>query len=236
MKKKSTTLKIFVTLLFLFAGASVKAQTMNTLADLGAGKAYCPAPTVSLTASSTGATATGYTWTRYEGKQGAIPTGTGVPITGQNTATMTDNPTGTGYFTYYSTSTNATGCISDLSDPVVIYILPAMSVAVTGPATPAYCVGVTPSGITLTATVTTTPTVTETLGYTYQWYKDGTLITGATDPTYTLGAADIATSAATVNYTVKAKFAVPNTCGEVASANSAVTINPLPTKPTVTIN
>jgi hypothetical protein len=237
MKKKSTTLKIFVTLLFLLASASVKAQ-INTLADLGAGKAFCPAPTVSLTATSTGATANGYTWVRYDGKQGATPTGTATPITGQTSATMTDNPTGTGYYTYYSTSTNASGCISDLSDPTVIYVLPALSVAVTPPSTTAYCVGATPpTGMTLTANVTMTPTVTENLGLTYQWYKDGTAIsTNGTSSTYTLGAADVATSAGTVNYTVKVSFAVPNTCTGATSANSPITINALPGKPTVVIN
>jgi hypothetical protein len=236
MKRKSTLTKFYLTLLLLIAVTSLKAQVITDLAGLGAGKAICPSTAVSLTAAATGATS--YAWNRYAGKL-TVPTGTATPITGTGTgATITDTPPTAGYYTYFSTSTNATGCISDPSDPTVIYVLPTISVTITPPATAAYCVNsAPPTNTTLTAVTSLSPTVTENLGLTYQWQRGGADISGAIASTYTLDNTDIATAAGSVVYTVKVGFAVPNACSPATPATGAtITINALSTKPTVTIN
>jgi hypothetical protein len=234
MKRKSTSIKIFLTLLFLLAVTSLKAQVITTLAELGAGKALCPSTAVNLTAVATGAAS--YTWNRYPGK---LTTPTGTPtLIASTIATMSDTPPAAGYYTYFSTSTNASGCISDPSDPTVIYVLPAITVSITAPATTAYCVNAAPpTATTLTAVTSLTPTVPENLGLTYQWQRGGTDISGANGSTYTLDNTDISATAGPVVYTVKVGFAVPNACTAATPATgTTITINPLATKPVVTIN
>ncbi len=54
---------------------------------------------------------------------------------------------------------------------------------------------------------------------TYQWYKDGTEITGATNPTFTI---DTVTSGDEGTYQVK----VANNCGEIMSTECVVTVTP----------
>jgi hypothetical protein len=236
MKRKSTSTKFYLTLLLLIAVTSLKAQVITDLAGLGAGKAICPSTAVSLTAAATGAST--YTWNRYAGKL-TVPTGTATPITGTGTgATITDTPPTAGYYTYFSTSTNATGCTSDPSAPTVIYVLPAITVSITTPTAIAYCVNsAPPTNTTLTAVASLSPTTSENLGLTYQWQKAGADISGATASTYILDNTDIATTQGSVIYTVKVGFAVPNTCGTVTPATgTTITINALPGIPIVTIN
>ena len=95
--KNQTLTRMLLTLIFLASGATLKAQTISSLADLNsATKAvYCSTDAVKLTAASTGATS--YTWQRYAG---IGITGSPTTVAG-TTATLNDATiTTTGYYTY----------------------------------------------------------------------------------------------------------------------------------------
>lgn len=221
-------------LLFIVAGNAVKAQ-VNALSDLTpAAGAFCPGAPVTLTAASTGAAT--YLWQRYDGK---TATGTATTVSG-TTATLSDSPANPGFYTYVSTGINADGCTSTVSDPIVVYVLPGITAAITANVPTAnlhYCKTDVPTGanaITLTAVGSSTQTVTETFGYNYQWYKGTTAITGATNATYTLNAANDA-GVGTNAYTVQLTYKVKPTCTSSTSNIINVTVNDIPGKPTITI-
>jgi len=238
MKTKSTPFKILLTLLFLLAVTTIKAQTISTLGGLTTGTlaVYCPSDQVKLNAASTGAVS--YVWQRYTG---TTATGTPTTLTG-TTANLVDVPTAPGYYTYVSIGSNADGCTSVTSDPATIYVLPGINVSIasniTGnPSGPiSFCTNNVPTGaaaITLTATATTTPTVPESFAYTYQWFKGTTAITGATTATYTLtspGDAVVGTNA----YTVQVSFVIKS-CTPGISNPINVTVDDVPGKPVITV-
>ncbi|MBO9564306.1 MAG: peptidoglycan DD-metalloendopeptidase family protein [Niastella sp.] len=132
----------------------------------------------------------------------------GVSISGAVNTTYTANTTGN----YTVTTTNAAGCtaisavLSVTANP-----LPAVPVITAGGPV-AFCAG---GNVILTSSSATGN----------QWLKDGLVITGAVNTTYTANAAG--------GYTVR----VTNTNGCVAvSAATAVTVNPIPAKPAITRN
>lgn len=125
----------------------------------------------------------------------------GIPIVGAIGSSYAAGATGN----YAVVVTNATGCF-DTSNVISITILPSPSTAVTASGPVSFCAG---SNITLSATSGT--------GYVYQWYNGVTPIPGATNMTYTTGAAG--------NYYVH----IINGYG--CAVNSIVTnivVNPLP--------
>ena len=234
MKQKSTTLKLFLISLFIMAGYSVKAQ-VTTLSQLSpAAGVFCPTVPVTLTAASTNAVS--YVWTRYSG---TTATGTATPIAG-TTSSLSDLPADPGYYTYVSTGVNADGCTSTVSDPIVVYVLPPITASIASNKANAdnhYCVSSVPTGsdaIILTATAGKGGTaVSETFGYTYQWYKGATLIAGATGATYTMNTTNDNVVGANA-YTVQVNYAV-KTCTAQASNGVTITVNDVPGKPVVTI-
>ncbi|OKS88451.1 hypothetical protein RG47T_3918 [Mucilaginibacter polytrichastri] len=208
----------------MMGGITAKAQ-INTLAGLtGAVAVYCPAEQVKMLAASSGTT---YAWLRYPGKD---LTGTPVTLAG-TTANLVDVPPAPGYYTYVSTSSN-TNCTSDPSTPVVIYALPNITATVTGPA--AACVSAIGTTVLTATAANTEATDTDVFGYTYQWSKNGTAITGATNTTYTLNATTDATLGAQA-FTVSVKYIIRPACTTAVSNTQTVTVEPNPTKPTVTI-
>ena len=109
----------------------------------------------------------------------------------------------------YTVTTTADGCTSTASAATAVTVnpLPATpTIAAGGPTT--FCNG---GSVTLTSSSATGN----------QWYLDGNVINGATSQQYS--------ATASGNYTVK----VTATCTSAASAATAVTVNPIPAKPTV---
>ena len=96
-----------------------------------------------------------------------------------------------------------------ITKSVVLSAAPAVpTISTSGPAS--FCTG---SSVTLTAASATT-------GTTYQWFNNGTAISGATNATYSANAAG--------SYTVVANL---NGCNSAASAATAVTVNTPPAAP-----
>ena len=87
-----------------------------------------------------------------------------------------------------------------------------------------------PSSVTITAgqTATFSVTATGTAPLSYQWSKNGTLISGATSSSYTTPAET--TSASGAQFTV----VVSNSVGSVTSSAATLTVNPAPVAPSIT--
>jgi hypothetical protein len=145
-------------------------------------------------------------------------------ITGSTGRTYTETTGAAGYYKYYVVTENANGCISPVSDVLSIYVLPQLIVDIT---TPSSSLCATTGTTLLTASVTPASGYT----YTYQWTRNGTPITGATNPTYSVAGE---TTAATVTFGVTVAYALNATCS--SSATEDITITPLPTKPLITAN
>lgn len=232
MKQKSTLRKLMLTLgIMLSATLALKAQ-ITTLSQFTTGTqaAYCAGDHVKLTSAATGAAT--YVWKRYAG---ANTTGTATTLS-ETSATLDDAPTTPGYYTYVSTAVNSDQCTSTDSQPFTIYMLPGITVAATensgGPTS--YCTNSFPATtMQLTATISQSAATTETFGYNYQWYKDGNIITGETNATYTLTAAKDS-DVGTHHYTAKVTFKVKPTC-EQTSASVDITVSDKPGQPTITI-
>jgi hypothetical protein len=224
--KKSTLFRILLPIIMMIAGTTVKAQ-VAVLADLpGAAAVYCSTDQVKIHANSTASTS--FVWQRYTGSG---TSGTATPVAGQTTADLVDATITTpGYYTYVSTGSNA-NCQSDVSDPIIVYVLPNITASVAGPANA--CVNTITSNV-LTSTVGSATTVPETFVYTYQWYKGSTAIAGATSSTYTLTATDAATLG-NASFYVKAYYKVRPACTEGTATAVTVNIQANPTKPILTI-
>ena len=156
---------------------------------LGADINQCGTATVTLDAGNAGAT---YQWSLN-----------GTAISGATSQTYVPTTSGT----YSVTVTNANSCSASDDIDVTFGTIPAVP-TVTASGSTAICSG---SSVTLTAASTTT-------GATYQWFNNGTAITGATSATYTANAAG--------SYTVTA---LSGTCTSAASAATTVTVNAAPT-------
>lgn len=216
------------------AGNAVKAQISSTTGLAPAVGVFCPGVPVTLKAAATGAAS--YVWQRYSGQAvNASPTA----ISG-TTANLSDSPTDPGYYTYVSTAVNADGCTGVVSDPIVVYVLPGITITIASNKAAAdnhYCTSAVPTGadaITLTATADKTGTaVTETFAYNYQWYKGTSLIAGATSATYTLNSTND-TAVGANDYTVQVSY-VLKTCTAQTSNVVTVTVNDVPGKPVITV-
>lgn len=233
MKRTINSLRIALSLALLLSCFSLKAQTtpVNSLSDLNTGTLgmFCRGDQVKLTAASDGTT---FVWKRYDGPAVA---GTATTLS-STSANLIDSPTGAGYYTYVATGYNADGCESSSSDPVTIYMLPGITAAIVSndPSITKYCTSSVPTAITLTATAGKAQAVSETFGYKYQWYKNGTAISGATDPTYTLSSTNDATVGSSFDYTVKVTYQA-KACTETESTAINFKVIALPTKPVVTL-
>jgi len=229
--KKSTLFRILLPVIMMIAGTTVKAQGISALGGLNAATkaVYCLTDQVKLNDQTSGSAT--YTWVRYSGI-GA--TGTATPITASTGGAMVDATiTAPGYYSYVATGTNANGCPSDPSDPITVYVLPNISVAING--SPTACVSTATSDIlTATASNAGTPTLPEVFAYTYQWYKGSTAISGATGQTYTLNNTTDAAVGAESFY-VKAFYVIKPTCTEGTATPYTVTIQANPVKPVLTI-
>lgn len=118
-------------------------------------------------------------------------------------------PTATTSNTYKVTVTNSVGCSkTSATTAITVNPNPPATITTTGPTT--YCSGV--NACTLSANTGA--------GYLYQWFRSGTLITGATAATY------VPNATTSRSYTVRITDA--NTCSRTSSS-VAITVNALPT-------
>jgi len=155
-----------------------------------------------------------------------------VQSSASNTYTETASPAtaaGSGYYTYALVTENATGCLSDMSTPYNVFVLPPITPVIAGPT--AVCASTTanPTSITLTAT----PVNDANYSYTYQWKRNGVALPGATSSTYT----GTETTAGSVTYTVDVSYSstfTPATC--TVTATQTITVNPIPATPTIQWN
>ncbi len=139
---------------------------------------------------------------------------TGSTFTIDGTAAASFNPATltAGSHVVVVSNTNTAGCSGTSTQTVTVTATPVTPTIAAGGAT-TFCQG---GSVTLTGASTTT-------GATYQWFNNGTAITGATAATYSANAAG--------SYTV---VATAGGCPSAASTATTVTVNPTPTTPTIT--
>lgn len=115
--------------------------------------------------------------------------------------------------TYELFATNANGCTA-ISNAKTISVIPSPTVAITPSGTVSVCQG---NQVVLNASATT--------GASYQWYNGSGIISGATTSTYT------ATVAGSYMVKITASTGCVNT-----SQSSALTVNPLPAQPVISLS
>ena len=111
---------------------------------------------------------------------------------------------------YYAEARNTSGGCKSTTRAVVTVIAAPATPTVTASASTSFCQG---GSVTLTSSAATGN----------QWFKNGEAITGATGTTHVADASGV--------YTVKT---TNGTCASNASANTTVTVTPVPSKPTIT--
>ncbi|WP_157262465.1 Ig-like domain-containing protein [Pedobacter sp. PACM 27299] len=130
----------------------------------------------------------------------------GTAIAGATNPTLEVSESGT-----YTLKVSANGCISEASADAVITVHPVPVKPEVTIAEREFCEG--------SHTILTSSSATGN-----QWYKDGTAIVGATNPTLEVSESG--------TYTVKVSA---NGCTSEASADAVITVHPVPVKPDVTI-
>ena len=99
----------------------------------------------------------------------------------------------------------------------------------------ALCAGTTSGSNGVRATVTPNPAASTTNKYTYKWYKDGVEQTSVTGNFYQIVPANTA-AATTHEGTYKVKIVLDNGCpSDTVEKTATFTVNPVPTKPVVTM-
>jgi gliding motility-associated-like protein len=180
------------------------------------GGTISPTPRTICDGSATGAfTLTGYrgtinSWYRVFNA--------GVPIAIAGTAGLTNwagevPPNGAGNYEYYAEVQNGVNCaVVNSSDAIVTVnpVPPQPTIGASGPTT--FCNGGT---VTLTSS--------NTLASSYQWFRNGVPVVGATSQNIVLN-----TVGQSGSYTVQTFGVAPSNCPSPVSAATVVTINPLP--------
>ncbi|WP_419801004.1 hypothetical protein [Mucilaginibacter sp.] len=150
-------------------------------------------------------------------------TGTKRLVQSSSSATLSESPSGTGYYIYQLVVSNSNQCSSEISDPFKVYVLPPLSPTIAASS------GTVCSNGTTTALLTANPG-NDKFSYQYQWILNGNSIPGATASTYTT-AANVPGGDNT--YTVKVAYALSSST--TATANRVIKAVPVPNKPTVSI-
>ncbi|RYU72061.1 Ig-like domain-containing protein, partial [Hymenobacter persicinus] len=181
-------------------GTATVVLSPAAVANAGAARAVCSGTTTQLGAAAI----TGYTYSW------SPATGLSSATVANPTLTLTNTGTAPVVATYTLTVTTANGCSATAS--VQVTVNPAPTATLTAGGATTFCQG---GSVTLTANATT--------GNTYQYFLNGAIISGATNPTYS------ATTSG--SYTVQLTNATG--CFTV-SAPVVVTVNPTPATPTLT--
>ncbi|MFN5170766.1 MAG: PKD-like domain-containing protein [Cyclobacteriaceae bacterium] len=196
----------------------IRSVTINglpsaALAVSPASASICPSQTVNVTITGD---QSGVEY-QLQNSVGSVPLSGFLPGDGVGNLVITSDPIAANTTIKVYARTIATGCDVDLSATSVITVVaPPAAPAIVSPAGPVVqCQGT--GAITLTSN---TPGGTAS----YQWFKDGTPIGGATAISYIVP--DLASS--TGSYSVAALGSGPTLCSSAQSATLAVTIHPLP--------
>ncbi|SHI33088.1 hypothetical protein SAMN02745146_0554 [Hymenobacter daecheongensis DSM 21074] len=176
--------------------------TLNpaAVATAGPDRAFCSGGSAQLGGASVAGNT--YSWSPATGLSSTTVSNPTVTLTNTTGAPVTT--------TYTLTVTTANGCSATSTVQVTVNPAPVATLTAGGATT--FCQG---GSVTLTANATT--------GNTYQYFLNGTAISGATNPTFT--------AAASGSYTVQLTNAT--NCFTV-STPIVVTVNPTPTTPTLT--
>ncbi len=224
--KNISTLRFIFTLLFIAVARIASAQTGpsdGTSAPPPTGtadKIICSSGTISIFGPQNGGVDyPGYQWYKLDAS--------GTPhLTTSTTRTYTETPTGPGYYKYQLVTVNANGCTSPASDTYTIYVLPPLTVSITTSNPSNTICANNQNSIILTANPSNPTGYT----YTYQWTRNGVNIPGATNSTYTLSEA----TAGSVTMGVIVSYSLNSTCP--GTATQSITIDAIPTKPTIGAN
>jgi hypothetical protein len=158
-----------------------------------------------------------------------------VQSSASNTYTETASPAsaaGAGYYTYELQTQNASGCLSALSAPYNVFVLPPLTPTIAG--TSEVCSHDANNNTSISLTASPNPSNDATYTYTYQWYRNGTAIPGATSSTYTTTETNSGASPVTINYTVTMAYTLDSAC--TATAAQSVIVDPVPATPTIQWN
>jgi len=174
--------------------------------------------------------ATQYLWYKKNSSGSMVLVQSGASSTYTETASPA-TAAGAGYYTYALVTENSSGCLSDMSTPYNVFVLPPIVAAISGAS--AVCQNTTsnPSQTVLTAS----PVNDANYSYVYQWTKGGVPIAGATSSTYTVQE----NTAGTYTYGVTVSYSstfTPAASSCPVTATQQVTVNPVPTQPTIQWN
>jgi hypothetical protein len=146
-------------------------------------------------------------------------------LTSITTQKYTETPTTAGYYNYELVTENANGCTSPISDIYKIFVFPKLNVNL-ATQSGSICTGV--GTALLTANIAN---ASANYAYNYQWTRNGVIIPGATNNTYTVSNEAVG---ATITFTVNVSYALNPSCTITATQN--IVITPLATKPLITAN
>ncbi|HEY8999967.1 MAG TPA: hypothetical protein VIM89_01350 [Mucilaginibacter sp.] len=231
MKTSSTFIKALFTVLISCISIVASAQApfsgpSDPSAPSGNIQQYvCAGGQISLKSSTV---ATQYLWYKKNSSGSMVL----VQSSASNTYTETASPAtaaGSGYYTYTLVTENASGCLSDMSAPYNIFVLPPITPTITGTSEICQSTAANPTQISLTAS----PVNDANYSYTYQWKRNGVAIGGATSSTYTTSETAAGSVIFTVDVSYSSTFA-PATC--TVTATQTVTVNPIPATPTIQWN
>lgn len=160
-----------------------------------------------------------YLWYKLVGSDYTL-----ISTTTSPTDSYTEQSEGSGYYRYKLVLENESGCQSPMSDEISVFVLPELTVSIdANGSNPVVCAqnqsstilkAVTPAGYT----------------YTYQWYREGVLISNATSDSYEVKEANVGN----VSYTVKVGYTLNTSC-QKESAPVVVKVSEVPAKPVISV-
>jgi hypothetical protein len=229
MNQKSTLIKLFFVIVLSTFSLVAAAQTpapftgptdANTAPPTTASavaQVLCNASAITLKGDADPTGTMKYNW--YKTNSSGVKTlvKTGVNKDNAYTETSTD----AGYYTYQLVMVNGNGCETP-SDPFNLYVLPPLNATVDGQSS--VCAN------NQTTTDLTISGLDSRFTYTYQWYRETTLLTGETTNKHTV--TELTAGATPVKYSVLISYVLKPTCNQQPAKN--ITVTALPTKPTIT--
>jgi hypothetical protein len=229
MKKRSTLIKSVITVILSvfsivafaqapapFAGPS-DAVTAPPATAAAVAQVLCNASSITLKGDPDPTGTMKYQWYKVNANGVKVLVKEGVNKDNAYTETSTD----AGYYTYQLVMVNANNCATP-SDPFNIYVLPPLNAAVDG--NNSVC------GNNQTTAELTISGLDSRFTYTYQWYRETTLLTGETTNKHTVS--ELTAGATPVKYSVLISYVLKPACNQQPAKN--ITVTAVPTKPTIT--